>query len=159
MFLASIVLMTGIASAAGPPLGGIFAESAMTWRLGFYLSIGERSWREYPTYPVLYTNEFPIAMALIAGCLITFTFPEPVRVTSNYSFRERLKSTDQLSVILILTSLTALFLALQWGGTKYQWSDPWIWGLLIGFAVMAGLFMFIQVKEKDRYAKAIFRQL
>lgn len=98
-------------------------------------------------------------MALITGCLIIFTFPEPVRVTSNYSFRERLKSTDQLSVVLILTSLTALFLALQWGGTKYQWSDPWVWGLLIGFSVMAGLFMFIQIKEKDRYVKAIFRQL
>ncbi|KAK7699613.1 hypothetical protein SLS64_011567 [Diaporthe eres] len=61
LFLASIILMTGVASAVGPPLGGIFAESSMTWRLGFYLSI---------------------AMALIAGCLITFTFPEPVRVTA-----------------------------------------------------------------------------
>jgi Zn-dependent protease len=96
------------------------------------------------------TDESAIAIAVIAGSLIVFTFPEPFRVTSNYSLRERLKSTDQLSVILILTSLTTLFLALQWGGTKYQWSAPWIWGLLIGFAVMAGLFMFIQVKEKDR---------
>lgn len=41
LFLSSIVLMTGVASAAGPPLGGIFAEGPMTWRLGFYLSIGE----------------------------------------------------------------------------------------------------------------------
>ncbi|KAG8160974.1 hypothetical protein KVR01_009238 [Diaporthe batatas] len=110
VFLASIILMNGIAAGVGPPL----------------------------------------ALSFIAGCLIIFTFPEPVRVTSNYSLRDRLKSTDQLSVVLILTSLTALFLALQWGGTKYQWSDPWIWGLLIGFAVMAGLFWFIQVKEKDR---------
>ncbi|POS69339.1 hypothetical protein DHEL01_v212268 [Diaporthe helianthi] len=111
VYLASVVMLNGIAAVVGPPLG---------------------------------------AMAVIAGCLIIFTFPEPVRVTSNYSLRERLKSTDQLSVILILTSLTALCLALQWGGTKYQWSDPWIWGLLIGFVVMAGLFWFIQVKEKDR---------
>jgi MFS family permease len=160
VFLASIVLMTGIASAAGPPLGGIFAESSMTWRLGFFLSIGECTPKGYTNYQFpSHTDEVSAAMAVIAGCLITFTFPEPVRVTSNYSFRERLKSTDQLSVVLILTSLTALFLALQWGGTKYQWSDPWIWGLLIGFAAMAGLFMFIQVKEKDRYAMTMFRQL
>lgn len=98
-------------------------------------------------------------MALIAGCLIAITFPEPVRVTSNYPLRERLKSTDPLSVILILTSLTALFLALQWGGTKYPWSNPWVWGSLALFAVLAGLFMFIQVKEKDRYADEKVRKL
>lgn len=98
-------------------------------------------------------------MALIAGCLITFTFPEPVRVTSNYSFRDRLKSTDPLSVILIIASLTALFLALEWGGTKYPWSDPWVWGCLSAFAVMAGLFMFIQIKEKDRYFGTMSWQL
>lgn len=94
-------------------------------------------------------------MALITTCLIVLTFPEPVRATSNYSFREKLKSTDPLSVILILASLTTLFLALQWGGTKYEWSDPWVWGCLIAFAVMAGLFMFIQVKEKDRYVESL----
>lgn len=105
------------------------------------------------------TDKYMIAMALIAGCLITFTFPEPVRVTSNYSFRERLKSTDPLSVILILISLTVLFLALEWGGTKYPWSNPWVWGSLIVFSVMAGLFIFIQIKEKDRYLGAMFRQL
>lgn len=98
-------------------------------------------------------------MAVIAGCLIAFTFPEPVRVTSNYSFRERLKSTDPLSVLLIILSLAALFFALQWGGTKYPWSSPWVWGCLIGFAVTGGLFMFIQVKEKDRYVVTAFRQL
>lgn len=95
-------------------------------------------------------------MALIAGCLLTFTFPEPVRVTSNYSFRERLKSTDPLSLILILASLTVLFLALQWGGTKYPWRNPWVWGCLVAFVVMAGLFMFIQVKEKDKYDGSMF---
>lgn len=42
LFLATIILMTGVASAVGPPLGGIFAESSMTWRMGFFLSIGER---------------------------------------------------------------------------------------------------------------------
>lgn len=97
-------------------------------------------------------------MALIAGCLIALTFPEPVRVTSNYSVRDRLKSTDPLSVILILTSLTALFLALQWGGTKYSWSNPWVWGCLVVFAVLAGLFIFIQIKEKDRYIETTFRK-
>ncbi|KAK7722054.1 hypothetical protein SLS63_009335 [Diaporthe eres] len=120
LFLASIILMTGVASAVGPPLGGIFAESSMTWRLGFYLSI---------------------AMALIAGCLITFTFPEPVRVTSNYSFRERLKSTDPLSVILILTSLTVLFLALEWGGTKALIPVHILTQRTVGFGCLFAMFL------------------
>lgn len=41
LFLATIVLMGSVAAAAGPPLGGIFAESTYTWRLGFRLNIGE----------------------------------------------------------------------------------------------------------------------
>lgn len=97
-------------------------------------------------------------MALIAGCLISLTFPEPVRVTSNYSVRDRLKSTDPLSVILIVASLTALFLALEWGGTKYPWSNPWVWGCLVVFAVLTGLFIFIQIKEQDRYVEKMVRK-
>lgn len=41
VFLATIVLMTGVGCAIGPPLSGLFAESSMTWRVGFYLTIGE----------------------------------------------------------------------------------------------------------------------
>lgn len=48
VFLATIILMTGVASAAGPPLGGIFAESSMTWRVGFFLSIGGQSAEDMP---------------------------------------------------------------------------------------------------------------
>lgn len=92
-------------------------------------------------------------MALIVGTLIIFTFPEPVRVTEYHSLRAKLKSTDPLSCILILASLTALFLALQWGGTTYPWNDGRVWGSLIAFAVMAALFMFIQIREKDRYVE------
>ncbi|KAI3390552.1 hypothetical protein diail_9213 [Diaporthe ilicicola] len=129
LFLGIIISMASIAAAAGPPLGGLLAERSINWRMSFFLSI---------------------AMALIAGTLIAFIFPEPVKVTDNHSFTARVKSTDPLSCVLILGSVSALFVALQWGGTTHPWSNYRVWGSLIVFAVTAALFLYIQIKEKDR---------
>lgn len=57
VFLALVVLMNGIAAGVGPPLGGILVESSMTWRLGFFLSIGEYCPNNHADHFVSYTNE------------------------------------------------------------------------------------------------------
>lgn len=43
-------------------------------------------------------------------------------------------------------------LALEWGGITYPWSKPLVWGLLVGFGLLIGAFLGIQVWAKDRYA-------
>lgn len=57
VFLALVVLMNGIAAGIGPPLGGVLVESAMTWRLGFSLSIGEHFPESHADQVVSYSNE------------------------------------------------------------------------------------------------------
>jgi len=48
-----------------------------------------------------------------------------------------------------LPGIICLLIALQWGGTKYPWSDGRIIALLVVFAVPNLLFSVVQIHNKD----------
>ena len=45
-----------------------------------------------------------------------------------------------------------LLLALQWGGTTYDWSNSKVWGTLLGFGLLILAFIALQFQLKDRYS-------
>jgi len=51
-------------------------------------------------------------------------------------------------------------LALQWGGTVYPWNNSKIIGLFVGFGLMIGIFIIIQIKRGDKATipLSIFKQ-
>lgn len=85
--------------------------------------------------------------AICAVCVVltAVAIPEPKRDTTEISLQEKLISLDPIGTLLLLGSVSCLILALQWGGVTKPWSDPLVWGCLLGFALTMMVFIGLQI--------------
>jgi ABC-type transport system involved in cytochrome c biogenesis permease subunit len=83
--------------------------------------------------------------------LLLFSDPR-VREEDDLTFAQKIREIDLLSNFLFIPSLTALFLALSWAGTKYPWSDGKVIALFVVFAVLFVAFSFNQYRRGDSAA-------
>ncbi|CAG8628602.1 1812_t:CDS:2, partial [Ambispora leptoticha] len=109
----------GLASLAGPVVGGAFTESA-TWRWCFYVNL-------------------PLGAITVA--IMIFMLHLPPR---QGSLMDKIKRIDWCGSILLILGTITLLLALSWGGDKYSWKDPIIIGLLAGGVLLLVLFLIVE---------------
>lgn len=127
LFLGAMGGVQGVAACAAPLLGGALTQS-LGWRWCFYLTV-------------------PIGIATLACTWFCFSDSTKPDSVAEMSTREKIVQLDLLSNMVFLPSLTCLFLALSWAGTKYPWSDGRVIGTLITFAALLGAFIYNQVRR------------
>lgn len=121
----------GVASVAGPLLGGAFTGSRLTWRWCFYINI-------------------PIGAVTIIVVVFLLKLEEDKPRTNGW--KDTLRQMDPLGTFLFLPSITCLLLALEWGAAEYAWGSPRLIALLAAFGVLFTAFLVWQYHTRNTTA-------
>jgi EmrB/QacA subfamily drug resistance transporter len=108
-----------VASVAGPLLGGFFVDN-LTWRWVFYVNV-------------------PIGIVALVVTSSVLQLP----------FTRRDHRIDFEGAALLVAGVSALLLALVWGGTEYEWGSATILGLLTGSAVLLAVFVVWEGRSEE----------
>jgi MFS family permease len=109
-------------------LGGVFTTH-LSWRWCFYINL---------------------PLGVVAAFILGLFFKTPRRESqSRLSFEKQLQQLDLEGTALFIPSILCLLLALQWGGTQWDWNNGRIIALFILSGVLAIIYIGVQIWKRD----------
>jgi len=111
----------GLSAIIGPSLGG-FITDTLSWHWIFFVNV-------------------PIGTAVVI--LFVLFFPD-IRPAPGHHHQ-----VDYSGIITLSGGVTALLLALSWGGSEYPWSSFPVIGLLVLFVALLASFLYIETKSRE----------
>jgi MFS family permease len=131
VFQSHINFAFGLGSASGAALGGWLCDS-LGWRWAFGVQV-----------PFL-------GLCFIMGALFTPSNLGPMLINAGEgSAWIALKNFDSLGSVSLVVAVTSLILALNLGGNIFPWTSPVVIACFATFAVVACLFIYIEMKAKQ----------
>ncbi|KAL5594358.1 hypothetical protein BROUX41_001293 [Berkeleyomyces rouxiae] len=112
LFQAAFGMIFGISSVIGPLVGGAFTQ-AITWRWCFWINL-------------------PVGG--IAFLLLIFLLPNQRSNQPSVPLWQHIIRLDPIGTLFFIPSIVSLLLALQWGGSEYEWDN---WRIIVLFTVFA----------------------
>ncbi|KNG88130.1 efflux pump antibiotic resistance protein [Aspergillus nomiae NRRL 13137] len=131
VFAGLMACVESLAIIAAPILGGALTQS-LGWRWCFWINL-------------------PIGTVSLVSMLFLFSDPRTLQ-EDDLTMTQKIRELDLVSNCLFIPSLTALFIALSWAGTKYPWSDGKVIGLFVVFGVLLVVFLINQYRRGDSAA-------
>jgi MFS transporter, DHA2 family, glioxin efflux transporter len=114
LFMGSVFACAGVSSTLGPILGGIFAQ-APDWRWMFFINL-------------------PIGGAVTLG--LFFFLPRWPPRGKGTSLSRKVRHLDPLGSTMLMASLTAFFMALQYGSSTNSWNST---PTIVSFSLFGGI--------------------
>lgn len=107
-----------LSTVLGPFVGGLLTDN-LSWRWCFYINL-------------------PLGGTGMVMLTFLLNLPSPTVIDRPMTLIQQFLSLDPLGFITFVPSIISLLLALEWGGTKYAWSD---WIMIILLTIFAFLFV------------------
>ena len=118
VYMGATGMVWGVGTVLGPVVGGAFADSSATWRWAFYINL--------------------VIGAIFAPAF--FWLLPSIELQKGLSLKHRiLKQVDWLGIIIFVGAMTCFIMAINFGGTVYDWAS----GPEITFWVLSGVLFII----------------
>ncbi|CAF9937715.1 MAG: hypothetical protein HETSPECPRED_000625 [Heterodermia speciosa] len=124
LYIGLVVSCFGISASFSPILGGALTVRA-SWRWCFWINL-------------------PIGAVVFGLVTLGLKVKSRAAAIKDLPVLKKLKQLDPMGIIVFFGSISCLFLALQWGGSRYSWSSSKVIGLFVGFGTLSIVFGILQ---------------